>query len=647
MSNVKKFFLSILLSSVILTTNIPMLAQASAPVPTPVFPYDGKTVIANLSASQFSVPTFRWEGVNGATSYRLEVSHSMDFVTTYSITTVQTAYAPTNPISEWPEGKYYWRVRVEQPTPGGWSAVFSFVKPKSTTITPPSKDELALLTPANDETVDVNSGSLFSWNPVDPTGKNQLRYEFRIDIASEDLNTLNTIPMGTNNTSFIPDLNLPYDERGYYWLVKAAWYEPGSVEEKSKVSEIRHIYLPKPKTVQAISPLTGDTVNGAPVLRWTPVPGAYGYNVWIMDSSECEEWPAEYIDVDSNTYVPSVALNGDSCWKVNALDSHWLPFATSAPMRFTVHPDPNQGSVAPLTTEQFGVLPVLHWKKTAAASYNLQISRDAAFTQLVPQRYSNLGQPSNDLSVVQNAYVPRWLPQSGTYYWRVQPQGGAWSAASSFTVSFPVPQNPTYTVYKGLPLLRWNPVTQDNAAASHYECLISVSPDFSDWHNLVDSCSSDNLGSVARSTLAAGTYYWRVQAQFGAWLSPSKSDWTATQSFTYDPASTSDSLPAPTGLDFHLTYGEEFTWNPVVGAASYRFEASPSPDFGTVVDTVITTGTAVTPIDSHYAESLVYWRVAALDADGNQGDWAVGDNSHLTDIILPNSHQVFLPFVVR
>jgi hypothetical protein len=65
-----------------------------------------------------------------------------------------------------------------------------------------------------------------------------------------------------------------------------------------------------------------------------------------------------------------------------------------------------------------------------------------------------------------------------------------------------------------------------------------------------------------------------------------------------------------------------FAWDSKVGAKSYRVQVSSRADFGQLVETATTDTTRFAPKLSQYgyqAGGTLYWRVAAVDADGNVG----------------------------
>ena len=74
------------------------------------------------------IPTFVWSAVAGATEYRLQVDSEIGFNSPIAleVTTTNTQFTPTSMSSTlFADGEWYWRVRVEKPTPvSNWSAIW-------------------------------------------------------------------------------------------------------------------------------------------------------------------------------------------------------------------------------------------------------------------------------------------------------------------------------------------------------------------------------------------------------------------------------------------------------------------------------------------------------------------------------------------
>ena len=95
-----------------------------------ISPIDGTTTNPDLAGhAPLAIPEFKWTSVEGATTYRLQVSRDIGFTTTaVNITTTNTSYTPIS-VNAFLDGIWYWQVRVETPAPAGaYSSTWSFTK---------------------------------------------------------------------------------------------------------------------------------------------------------------------------------------------------------------------------------------------------------------------------------------------------------------------------------------------------------------------------------------------------------------------------------------------------------------------------------------------------------------------------------------
>jgi hypothetical protein len=117
-----------------------------------------------------------------------------------------------------------------------------------------------------------------------------------------------------------------------------------------------------------------------------------------------------------------------------------------------------------------------------------------------------------------------------------------------------------------------------------------------------------------------GIFHWRVRAEFpqsGAGETPGP--WSATQSFTRTIGE-----PANARTD-SATDHVLLAWDPKVGIKTYKVQISSDPSFSTPVETTSTDNPSYAPTMTQYGYSAggtLYWRVAGVDEDRNQGDWS-------------------------
>jgi hypothetical protein len=285
--------------------------------------------------------------------------------------------------------------------------------------------------------------------------------------------------------------------------------------------------------------------------------------------------------------------------------------------------------VAPAEGASVGELPPFLWNPVRKADrYEFQIAADSGFNSPVLGR-------NDDHFFTRNtrATLKKTVP-NGRYFWRVRAvteSGGvsrwsegralrkAWTAAAALQA----PSNGAGLTYPASPLrLSWSAVP----GAAHY--LVSIATDPLLGSLIGESAGTAKAVETAATTftraaaLASGTYYWGVtpvdaQGNKGTpspvasftWLWPST---TATH--------LNDLVDDPEVMD------PQFSWDPVPGAARYEVEVNSSQDFAPgskVCCTSPTIGTSLTPTVL-FKDNVYYWRLRAVDADGNAGLWNLG-----------------------
>jgi hypothetical protein len=222
---------------------------------------------------------------------------------------------------------------------------------------------------------------------------------------------------------------------------------------------------------------------------------------------------------------------------------------------------------------------------------------------------------------------------NGTYWWRVRGitekgQVSGWSTPRSIRKAWTssprllAPVGGARVSFPAQPLtLTWSPVPR---AASY---LVSLATD-QDLASLVGDKAVKTTGtsfapSVTPSGARGKTYYWAVtpvdaQGNRGAQ--------SGTGSFVWDwPSQTNATLS-----DLRAepeTFDPQFSWKPVAGAARYEVEVNYTRDYAPgskVCCTSPVIGTSLSPTKP-LPDNTYYWRVRAIDVDGNVGVWTPGD----------------------
>jgi hypothetical protein len=299
-----------------------------------------------------------------------------------------------------------------------------------------------------------------------------------------------------------------------------------------------------------------------------------------------------------------------------------LPTAASTATTPLAAPAP----LAPVAGASTQSLPAFSWSAVAgAARYEFQFAADSGFNAPVLGR-------GEDQFFTRNtrATLKKTIP-NGTYYWRaraVAPDGSVspWSAPRQLRKSWtlaPALQAPAHGAVVSHPtsplVLRWSAVPH----AAKY--LVTIASDPQLGSAVVGQQDVETSGTVYAPRallLPPGTYYWGVTPMDAQ---DHRGVPSPVQSFTWTwPTATSptvsDLMPETEVFD------PFFSWTPVAGAAKYELEVNPTSDFSPgskVCCTSTIIGSSHAPT-SMLRDNTYYWRVRALDAFGNAGQWNLG-----------------------
>jgi hypothetical protein len=121
------------------------------------------------------------------------------------------------------------------------------------------------------------------------------------------------------------------------------------------------------------------------------------------------------------------------------------------------------------------------------------------------------------------------------------------------------------------------------------------------------------------TTFNDGTWYWRVRVE-----SPQVGSYSEIWTFTKQWASINNfpDLISPTnGATLQFLDPPIFSWQPMIGAASYNFQIATSPAFTTLIVNITTLTTTYQPFDRP-DNGTYYWRVIPLDPAGREGTYS-------------------------
>ena len=280
-------------------------------------------------------------------------------------------------------------------------------------------------------------------------------------------------------------------------------------------------------------------------------------------------------------------------------------------------------------------LPAFAWTAVAGAdSYEFQIGADPGFRSDV-----NHFTTGNTRATLKQS-VP-----NGTYWWRVRAlsKKGAvsgWSAARRVTkrwstaVRLQWPRQGATVDFPKTPLtLRWAPVPGATkylvSFGTHRDETPNPNPTDKDCNSLVGGApvqtSATSYTENVTPTLGPGgqakSYYWSVtpldaEDNRGNESICSSFKWRWPSAPKLDRVK--DLRPEPE------TFDPQFSWDPVPGAARYEIDINSSEDFspGSRVCCSNTVAAASVAPKNVLGDNTYYWRVRAINADGNAGAWS-------------------------
>jgi large repetitive protein len=624
-------------------------------------------------------PEFSWTPVLGAARYEVEVNSSALFASGSKVcctgTSIGTSLSPTEAL---PDNVYYWRVRAIDGSgnQGVWNAGPQFDQrfDKVPPVTAPSIKNLHM----HDYLVDAPAADqdavapgfqtnvpLVMWDPVPGASA----YEVNVapfesgsgicdwsassfDRWESDTATNAWTPLGTGGVSapFPPpstepvakdstslDLNQPYCVRvrarsghntssleiyGDYTYLEdetgAAfeWIGPPATSPCSPSCFANYLGAD-----DYLFPIRGTTVGRMPVFTWEPLDGKQAY--WVIVAKDSNF--STIIDY-ALTKVPAYApreRTGVETYADETTAYYWavLPaggadgsLAVGDPLKAAASTVEKQSVpptlLSPSEGEVIATQPRFRWTPAEGARrYRLQVAQDPSF-----------GDPRlDDLVTSSTAYSSNTTyPADTVLYWRVQAEdekgtGLTWSETGAFqkTLATPVLDAGNPTSGDLIPTIRWAPVMGAVSYDFHFE--------------LSDGSSSRDANGVAATAVTLiqmtgkGVFNWKVRANFPTTGSAVvDGPWSPVASFTRtirEPAN-----PVSEAGQNRLV----LSWDPKTGAKRYRVQISQREDFAPYIENVTTDNTSFASLltsSAYDAGGTFYWRVAALDADSNLGDF--------------------------
>lgn len=628
--------------------NPPVITDViAAPIRSFYYAPDLVELTSPLSGS-VQVPTFRWQPIAGAETYRVRAYRFSDGVEVVDKTTHATSYTPTSKLAVGTD--YRWQVqsisvsgRTSPAVDSADQPVFSVVAEDEAVATTPT-----LLTPTNGAT-SARMPSM-SWAPVTNATSYRLYLRPAGQVWPDDGSETATTAYPAHTLASL------YAEGNYDWYVAAYNGSDRLSDTKSTFGQFT-VYRDRTVTGQHISvtgmglqnastscfnaladppsPTNGRCADMAqtPAFAWDADPQAARYMLTFSRDREMTNQIATYY-TESNYWMPTATFIDSQAgsayfWIVQACNPSCsgVPYATHA---FNKMSNPVE-TISPSTGATVTNDVTFTWRGWAATNadpafkdpttgvnpqleartYRVQVATDPNFQDVI-----------DTAEVDQMTYTAANMTYpEGPLYWRVQAYDGSdnpmtWSPTVAITKSSPVTtlSSPVNGQSVGTTEpFRWNPLS----FAGSYDIEVYKNGDtIGNTANRVFSSNSKQVAYTTTTPLPASgsPYTWRVRRRDadnnpGAWTALTNPG----ASFSIVGTAPVQTSPLP-GAVVAANEGL-FSWAAVDGVTTYRFERR-TPGATSNAETVTTPALAWAPT-SKLAAGSYEWRVSSIDADGN------------------------------
>jgi len=649
------------------------------------WPSTTTTEFTDLAAAPEIVdPYLAWARVPGAAGYEVEVNSSFDWAPGSKVccdplrfgsdaTTIGTSHAPLEQLDN---NTYYWRVRAIDPggNAGLWNGGPSFAKTfANVPPTPaPSVKNLRLRDNLGDALSGVDPGTVsyplttgvpvLAWNPVpgasgyqvdvtlhDGSGCDWSYPGFEHWVKYTSTNAWTPLGSGWGGVKPFPDpLAVSSDgitslEPGHSYCVRVRpvdrastssgplvfgdWtYLPGNGTAAFTFAGWPGVATCAPCALSASDyrePVTGSTVGRMPLFTWQPITGAQSYYVLVARDPSFTN-VVDYAFTQVPAYAPRT-LSQSKGYSDELTRYYWAVLPARQPGGGGVSADPLGGTppsfekrssapahIAPAPGAVLDGPITFRWTPAEGArQYRLEVAQDPSFAN-----------PIHTVETDSTAYTSNTTyPADTNLFWRVRADaedgsskvvGLMWSSASPFQKRLPAPTadaaNPTTGAF--LPTIAWSPVP---GAISYDVHAIEADGDMKDFTNL------PSHAFTPLKMTGKGIFQLQARANFPQ----------ANGQVVHGPYSSvmsfARTIPEPSNPASDLGPKRlAMSWSPRLGAKEYRVQIATRPDFAAFVENTITQAPNYAPLltQSDYVNGgRLYWRVAAIDADNNLGDY--------------------------
>lgn len=262
----------------------------------------------------FMTPTFEWDRVEGAASYRLQVDDDVLFGSPLIDVGIDgTSYTPQETSTRdalSSHVQYYWRVAMRRSDKvlGAWTPTMLLDK---NSVTPAPLYPLT-----SDPLTTTVEQPTFVWTAVlTPSDAPRLAaplYQLQVD-NSEDFKSPE-IDIATAATSYTPIKGKSLADGRWYWRV--AIYEATGKPGPFSPTQVFNKQYP---LITPIEPISGAPTGKTPRFAWQPAPGAAYYVLEVAQERSFQK-PDEYKTANTTFTPPAAGKHGVNYWRVWMVD---------------------------------------------------------------------------------------------------------------------------------------------------------------------------------------------------------------------------------------------------------------------------------------------------------------------------------------
>gem|GEM_PF-989756 len=514
--------------------------------------------------------TANWNSVASATSYRLDVSSSSDFISKLTGYDNLTLTGTSQVISNLNAGTdYYFRVRAV-------GATGTSDNPTTPGLTRTLTDQPASMAASN-----ISSTSFAAnWSAV--TGADS----YQLDVSTSSAFGAGTFVSGYENRSVTAtsEVVTPVNSNTTYYYRVRGYNSSGSSANSATQSQLTLTAAPN------VSAATGFT-NTSFTANWSSVTGASSYRLDVATTSTFTAGTFILTDVSvtgTSHSVTTLSANTSYYYRVRGINATG-PSANSATQTVkTLTVAPTANAATGITSTGF----TANWGAVAGAtSYELDVSTSSTFASGVTT-YSN---------ITTTTYSVSSLSASTTYHYRVRANNGWGVSTNSGTQSLlTLTASPAVSAASGLTsnsfVANWSGV----AGATSYRLDVATTSTFTAGTFILTDFSVAGTSNSVTTLTANTSYYYRVRGINAT--GPSANSATQTvKTLTVAPTAS-----AATGI---TSTGFTANWVAATGAVSYELDVSTSSTFASGVSLytdIITTSFSLTGLSGG---TTYYYRV--------------------------------------